>query len=40
MLIVFTAAAIVISFFMHWEDVSRGFRQGWNRYDGQHSTAK
>jgi hypothetical protein len=38
MLIVFTAAAIVISLFMGWEDAARGFRQGWN--DGQHSTLK
>ncbi len=29
MLIVFLAAAVVISFFMHWEEVARGFRQGW-----------
>ncbi len=30
MLIVFTAAAIVISFFMHWDDFAAGFNDGFN----------
>ena len=29
MLIVFTAAAIVISFFMHWKDIEQGYRDGY-----------
>ena len=29
MLIVFAAAAVGISFFMHWDDVSQGFRDGY-----------
>ncbi len=29
MLIIFAAAAVVISFFMHWEDVRQGFIDGW-----------
>jgi hypothetical protein len=30
MLIVFAAAAVVISFFMHWEDMAQGFHDGYN----------
>jgi hypothetical protein len=29
MLIVFAAAAVVISFFMHWDDMSQGFHDGY-----------
>ncbi len=32
MLIVFAAAAVVISFFMHWDDLAQGARDGWNDY--------
>ena len=30
MLMVFAAAAVIVSFFMHWEAVSQGARDGWN----------
>jgi len=30
MLIVVIAASIIISFFMHWDDLEKGFRDGWN----------
>jgi hypothetical protein len=33
MLFVFTVAAVIISFFMHWDDMAKGARQGWR--DGQ-----
>jgi len=33
MLIVFTVAAVIISFFMHWDEMARGARDGWR--DGQ-----
>jgi hypothetical protein len=39
MLIVFTAAAVIISLFMHWKDLSEGFRDGWNS-GGIHSTTR
>jgi hypothetical protein len=29
MLLVFTVAAVIISFFMHWDDMAKGARQGW-----------
>ncbi|HEY3055776.1 MAG TPA: hypothetical protein VGK31_07590 [Thermoanaerobaculia bacterium] len=28
MLIVFTAAAIIVSFFIHWDEMEKGFREG------------
>ncbi len=28
MLVVFTAAAIVVSFFIHWDEMEKGFREG------------
>ena len=28
-LIVVIAAAVMVSFFTHWEDVSNGFHEGW-----------
>jgi len=37
-LIVVIAAAVVVSFFTHWEDVSQGFRQGYE--SGKHHTAR
>jgi hypothetical protein len=37
-LIVVIAAAVVVSFFTHWEDVSRGFRQGYE--SGRHHLAR
>jgi hypothetical protein len=30
MLVIFMAAAVVISFFTHWDEVADGFRSGWN----------
>ena len=38
MLVVFIAAAIVISFFMHWEDFAKDFREGWR--DAQHAQSR
>jgi hypothetical protein len=29
MLVVFITAAVIISFFMHWDDVVSGFRSGY-----------
>ena len=37
-LIVVIAAAVVVSFFTHWEDASRGFREGYEA--GQHHTVR
>jgi len=39
MLLVFTVAAVIISFFMHWDDFHDGFRDGWNDA-GIHSTTR
>lgn len=36
MLIVFAAAAVVISFFMHWDEMRSGFNDGYN--DGRPPT--
>ncbi|HEX8171111.1 MAG TPA: hypothetical protein VF824_11280 [Thermoanaerobaculia bacterium] len=30
MLLVFVAAAIIVSIFMNWGDAAAGFRDGWN----------
>ena len=30
MLLVLVAAAVIVSFFVHWEDAAAGFRDGWN----------
>jgi hypothetical protein len=30
MLLVLIAAAVIVSFFVHWEDAAAGFRDGWN----------
>lgn len=38
MLVVFTAAAIIISLFTNWEQTERGFREGYN--DAQQNRAR
>jgi hypothetical protein len=30
MLLVFVAAALIVSIFMHWNEVSRDFKHGWD----------
>ena len=40
MLIVYTVAAIVVSFFIHWDEMVDGFNAGWKAGQnyGTHST--
>lgn len=36
MLIVVITASIIISFFMHWDELEKGYRDGWN--EGSHQS--
>jgi len=38
MMIIFMAAAVVISFFVRWDDMAKGFHEGWN--DAAHASKK
>ncbi|HET7435286.1 MAG TPA: hypothetical protein VFN10_11310 [Thermoanaerobaculia bacterium] len=40
MLLVFIAAAVIVSLFMDWHDFADGFRDGWNDADKPHVSYK